>query len=239
MDRRNFIKTFLSVPLTASFLKTSPSFPHKDLFIIADDPRLFLPQLLHSLVPPRPSLSFAFSNPHPHAESLSLLLENSGWIRLNDPSAADISFSSSFLSIPCRPSFTLIQNGKIRDIRSRKALSLWHRMASVPLSSLLTTVSLRQRSSRIRGRLVTVHVAGRPAERHPLRRNLARTVPARHGDLVLRIESGRAWVSESSCAHKVCRSHPPISLSGERIVCAPNRVLIQVSSPGSIDTSIG
>lgn len=42
------------------------------------------------------------------------------------------------------------------------------------------------------------------------------------------ISDGKACMSEATCNDKLCKSHSPISKSGESIVCLPNRVVIEI-----------
>jgi hypothetical protein len=55
----------------------------------------------------------------------------------------------------------------------------------------------------------------------------------------VRVESGSARVVESPCLHQICRNTPPISLSGERVICAPHHFLLEIQGPSGLDTVIG
>lgn len=44
------------------------------------------------------------------------------------------------------------------------------------------------------------------------------------------VKDGMAWISEASCPDHVCIHQGKIQLSGQMIVCLPNRVVIQVVS---------
>ena len=48
------------------------------------------------------------------------------------------------------------------------------------------------------------------------------------GTNILVISNGKAYVKEASCPDGLCINQGKISLSGERIVCLPNRVMIEV-----------
>lgn len=48
------------------------------------------------------------------------------------------------------------------------------------------------------------------------------------GTNILVITNGKAYVKEASCPDGLCVNQGKISLSGERIVCLPNRVMIEV-----------
>ena len=48
------------------------------------------------------------------------------------------------------------------------------------------------------------------------------------GTNILVISNGEAYVKEASCPDGLCMNQGKISLSGQRIVCLPNRVMIEV-----------
>ncbi|HHS12402.1 MAG TPA: NusG domain II-containing protein [bacterium] len=50
------------------------------------------------------------------------------------------------------------------------------------------------------------------------------------GSSVIRIQNGQVWVEEAPCPHRVCMRMGRISLSGEVIVCVPNRLLIRIEN---------
>ena len=49
---------------------------------------------------------------------------------------------------------------------------------------------------------------------------------------VVTISGGKVLVSEASCKNQVCVKHSGISLSGESIVCLPNRLLVRIEGGG-------
>ncbi len=52
------------------------------------------------------------------------------------------------------------------------------------------------------------------------------------GSNLLVISDGEAYMSSADCPDKVCVHTGKISLSGERIVCLPNRVEVKITSEG-------
>ena len=48
------------------------------------------------------------------------------------------------------------------------------------------------------------------------------------GTNVLVIENGKAYVSYASCPDGLCKNQGRVSHTGERIVCLPNRVMIEI-----------
>lgn len=238
MDRRDFLRLFLIAPLFPKLLSASP--PSSELFILSDTPQLVIPGLLAFLpLSPSPRPSFAFLRPHPEIFSLQQALSRSGWSFRSETAAADVLLSSFILRSPSSPSFTLVQSGRIRDIRGSSLQALWRAMQASKPSSLLTMVSFPGPLITSSARAGIVYQRGKEAARFPLYRRLAQTFEDADGALTVRVEGGRAWVSESSCAHQICRHSPPIMQPGERIICAPNHFLLTVTAPHGIDTSIG
>ena len=57
------------------------------------------------------------------------------------------------------------------------------------------------------------------------------------GTNVLVIENGKAYVSYASCPDGLCKNQGRVSHTGERIVCLPNRVMIEII--GASDEILG
>jgi hypothetical protein len=80
------------------------------------------------------------------------------------------------------------------------------------------------------GSVVTVSVDGKKIAEYPLSQN--REYILNGGTNILVIENGKAYITYASCPDKVCMNQGKISLSGERIVCLPNKVMIEVLRDG-------
>ncbi len=52
-------------------------------------------------------------------------------------------------------------------------------------------------------------------------------------------ENGEIYVKESSCPDKVCVSSGRISKAGEGIICAPNRVAVEIIGEKQLDALTG
>ncbi len=52
-------------------------------------------------------------------------------------------------------------------------------------------------------------------------------------------ENGEIYVKDSSCPDKVCVRSGKISKAGEGIICAPNRVAVEISGEGQLDALTG
>lgn len=245
MDRRQFVKSIVLTPLfTPLLLSSQHASADAELFLISDTPHLILPPLLDEL----PSLAgvlngrtYSFPEGLPHAEDLCRQLSRTGWRSAPAGQTAHISFSCSRLQAPARSSFTLAGEGKVWDIRARNLLSLWEELGRRhPSSSLLTVASVRKNPpAQAAGKTLTVYVRGQKTRTLPLFTDGSRIFSAAGGRIKFRIEQGKAWIAESSCRHKICMHCPPVSFAGERIICAPNRFLLEIGGPVSVDTIIG
>jgi hypothetical protein len=243
MDRRRFFQTLLSAPLLTPLLLASQSRESdREVYLISDTPHTHLPVLLKELLRGRLGLpgSFAFNDYSPHKNTLKHALSQSGWQLAPHPSEADLKISFRTLHQPASPSFTLVKDGKIWDVRSWTLRSLWQEMAQRHSpSSFLTVASLtRQGSGRSDGEIVTVYMNGHKKDAFPLKNNLQRSYATHLGRITVQIANGSARVAESSCSHKICLYSPSVSLSGERIICAPNHFLLEVQG-NTVDTVIG
>lgn len=244
MDRRDFFKTLIITPLVTPYLLSSESLKSSfQLYVISDTPQLFLPPLLQGLSEYglRPGQTYSFLNPHPLASELKRALSLAGWGYLHETSTADFTFSFHHLQQKSSPSFTLIKSGKVWDIRSRQLSSLWREMnAHHASSSVLTTVSFREKRRWIqRGSFASIFINGKEVERLHMKKNAAKSFRSEKGKITIAVQNGQAWVSGSSCHHKICLFHPPVSQAGERIICAPNNFLLEIQGTGPVDTVIG
>jgi hypothetical protein len=244
MERREFFKKVIITPfLTPLFLAAKKTKSACELYIIEDNPEEFLPLILEELhdYVANYGHSFAFLNSHPHENDLRRILSQRGLTYTQAPAQADLTLSFSPLHEKTLPSFTLIREGRIWDIRSRKLYSLWREMnKNQRRSSCLTTVSFKSAPSNpLSGKYVSVHKEGSKLGMISLRENITKSYRTRGGEITLRVKDGKAWVPESSCNHKICVHSPPVSFSGERIICVPNHFLLEIKGSRYIDTSIG
>jgi len=244
MDRRSFIKTFFSAPFLTPLLGrarfTEPGFV---LCLISDHPQDHLP-LIFGEIGTEPSFwlgRFSFRNPHPSEEEIKRVLGRIGWRYASPASSRGLSFSFTPLHHAVRPSFTLISDGRIRDIRSRRLSRLWKEMnESEPQSDCLTIASIQRPQPRsVPGLAVAIYTDGKKRHVLPLGKNQGKRFILPGGEVVVGIEKGKAQVLASTCRHKICQSSPPASLAGERIICAPNRFLLEIEGPKFVDTVTG
>ena len=245
MDRRRFLHTFLTAPALTPLLLAAKQPHHSgELFLISEEPEDYLPVLLAESAGflPAAGKTFAFISPHPRQQPLRHRLERRGWVPAAVPSRAHLTLSFSPLRSPARPSFTFVREGRIWDVRSRKLRALWDAMGQRSRPSVsLTIAGFRPEPHHgTPGRFAAVYQDGRLRERLPLDRAETASFPTRRGGaLVVRVEKGAARVVESPCRHQICLCTPPISMAGERVICAPHHLLLEIQGPSGLDTVIG
>lgn len=244
MNRRNFFKIMLATPvLTPLILSSKKTRNDLELFLISEEPQIFLPLILQQIqeYSPNEGRTFTFLNLHPKENGLTKTLTEKGWRFVQKPASSHMILSFSHLLNKALPSFTLVRKGRIWDIRSRKFYSLWQEMnESHKPSSSLTIVSLKKKTSvQSAGEFVSMYRNGQKIRTISLEKNREQSFKTRGGRITAQIENGKVWVTESSCRHKICLNSPPVSLAGDRIICAPNDFLIEIERSGSIDTVIG
>jgi len=244
MDRRDFFKTILAAPLLTPFIIASTNSKNGlELYLIAEEPQKLIPTLFEEVQ--KYSLSdiskFCFLNPHPQEKVLKKILLERGWAPVEKPDEASLALSFSHLQSEALPSFTLVKEGRIWDIRTRKLLSLWQEInRNHSPSSCLTIASLKSRSADFSvGKHVIIYNQGQQAEQLSLGKDLTKSFQTRGGRITVHVRNGKAWISDSPCHQKICLYSPPVSLAGERIICAPNNFLLTVERRRSIDTVIG
>lgn len=244
MDRRGFFKTLLATPLLTSYILASKKESQGlELLVIAEKPQKVVPFILkelraYGLIEGH---TFSFLSAHPQAGELSRVLQQTGWHPTQAAARARLALSFSMLQHRAFPSFTVVKDGRIWDIRTRKLHSLWEKMTqTAELSASLTMASLTNSQQILsKGKSVILFKDGRKVESLSIDRNTTRAFHTANGKISVRIEDGAARVIESSCRHKICLMTPPASLAGERIICAPNHFLLEVSGGSSIDTVLG
>ena len=243
MDRRSFFRTILYTPLLTPFiLNTKSKQKGFQFYVIADSPQFFLPTILQELQKYGMILGHNFNllNLHPQEKALKRILAEQGWRLIPKSSQPDLSLSFCHLRHRALPSFTFIKEGKVWDLRSRKLYTLWKEMNRHSPSSWLTIASFNaKRVDPYQGASVSIYLEGQKVESVSLEKNVFKKFQTERGNINVVVEKGRAWVSDSSCRHKICFFTPPVSLAGERIICAPNHFLLEIRGSHCIDTVIG
>ena len=117
----------------------------------------------------------------------------------------------------------------LKKIVSNKKL-----MADIILIGTLLIVSLSVfliiNLTKEEGAMAVVTVDGQKVAEYPLSRDGEYSLNGGTNTLV--IEGGKAYVTYASCPDGLCINQGRISMIGERIVCLPNRVMIEIVGEG-------
>lgn len=81
-----------------------------------------------------------------------------------------------------------------------------------------------------KGKTATIKVDGEVVETLLLNEDTS----VEFNNVVIACENGEIYVKESTCTDKVCMRSGKISKSGEGIICAPNRVSIQIDGKSNL-----
>lgn len=244
MNRRLFFRTILSTPLIAPLILASKTTKSEmELFLISDEPHVFIPLLLEELGKYNSphGRRMAFLTHSPQSEMIERVLKRKGWKSISRTAKADLALSFRNLQKKAFQSFTLVREGRVWDVRTRKLLALWEEMSgSRRPSSLLTIASFRKTiSNPSPGKRLSIYREGIKLDSLSLRRKSSKSFSTSRGVMTVKVENGKAWISNSPCPHKICLYTPPVSLRGERIICAPERFLLEVEGLSGVDTVIG
>ena len=243
MDRRHFLNMFLAAPALAPLLLAAKQTGYSgELYLISDEPQEFLPLLMAEFAPFQTATkkTFAFLTFHPREQLLRADMKKRGWKEEADSSRAHLTLSFDLLRHTSRPSFTMVQDGHIKDVRSHRLRALWDLMGQRSRSSSLTTAGFRAGPpAQVQGKFAVIFQDGKRKARLPLNRTDHRTWQTQAGALSVQVDQGRAKIVQSPCRHQICQNTPPVSLSGERIICAPSHFFLEIQGAPGLDTVIG
>jgi hypothetical protein len=244
MDRRDFLKIILASSLAAPLVaKVKTLASSTVLYLISDQPQQFLPPIMAELQGKAwvQEGQFVLLNQHPDGKELKATLAQNRWRYASKTSRANLCLSFELLQRAAAPSFAVVKEGKIWDIRAPGLSRLWEEMnMRGERSACLTVAAFRQRPLvSAPGRALTVYADGKRGPSFSLGKNQRQRITTKNGEVVVDIEGGRARVLASTCRHKICLSSPPAFLAGERIVCAPNKFLLEVEGSRFVDTVTG
>lgn len=93
--------------------------------------------------------------------------------------------------------------------------------------SLIALLIFRESES---GNYVSVSIKGAEKLRLSLNQNIERIIETENGNNILKIENGKAYISDADCPDLLCAKHRAISKTGETIVCLPHSLVIRVVS---------
>jgi len=244
VDRRGFFKTFFYTPLITPLLFSFKSSNDSSiLYLIYDSPQEVFSSILEELqrFGLIQSHHFTLLNTYPEEKEMKRVLSQKGWRLIPFPSASSLNLSFTRLHQNVPPSFALIKDSRVLDIRSRGFYSLWKKMNKEKKSSSWMTVasSKNKHASPSLGSSASIYLDGHQIEKISLKRNMSKSFKTQKGSISITIENGKAWVSNSSCRQKICLFSPPAIYVGDRIICAPNHFFLEINGYSSVDTVIG
>ena len=85
-----------------------------------------------------------------------------------------------------------------------------------------------------KGKTATIKVDGEVVETLSLNEDTS----VEFNNVVIACENGEIYVKESTCTDKVCMRSGKISKSGEGIICAPNRVSIEIDGKSDLPDAV-
>ena len=245
MDRRSFFKTLTATvataPMLAPFLLASKrTHSGLEIFVIADDPQSFLPELIKKTGPAAMKRFFSLDRQPQTVLTAGRLLKQ-GWAQAQTIREADLTLACRSLQDAAQPSFTVVKDGKVLDLRHSLLSPQWEKMAAGGQpSERLTTASFRDTRAPARaGQRAALYRNGRLIARLPLDKNVKKSLETGKGLLTVAVEDSTARVDHSCCRNKICVATSPVAFTGERIICAPNHFLLEIEGSPSVDTVIG
>lgn len=229
--------------LTPFLLASKSSKNDLELFLIAEDPERFLPEILNELeiFHTTENQTFAFLDIHPQKSILTQTLQSKSWQHVNNPSSAGITLSFNHIHHEARPSFTLVENGRIIDIRAQKLRTLWEKInrSGVRSTSMTTVAMNKENLPGYAGEKAAVYRKGKRIGALPLNKDAQTTISAPLGKITVAVKDGKAKVIDTCCQGKICLYSPPVWRRGDRIICAPNQFFLAVEGGRGVDTVIG
>lgn len=78
------------------------------------------------------------------------------------------------------------------------------------------------------GAWVLVRIKGTEYKRYSLSEDRAEELPGALGKNRLVIKDGAVWMEEAVCPDKYCIRQGKISKTGQRIICLPNSIIIEI-----------
>ena len=99
-------------------------------------------------------------------------------------------------------------------------------LLAIALILVALSVFFILRATRDEGETVVVTVNGETVAQYPLSQSGEYSING--GTNILKIEGGEAYILDADCPDLLCVRSGKISLEGDRVVCLPNRVMIEI-----------
>lgn len=85
------------------------------------------------------------------------------------------------------------------------------------------------------GSHVKVTVSGEVVDEFDLFQTVDKTYELKTGKMRLIISDGKVWIEESACPEHICKHIGKISKAGEKIICIPNSMIIEVTGESEVE----
>ena len=87
------------------------------------------------------------------------------------------------------------------------------------------------------GSHVKVTVSGEVLDEFDLSQTVDKTYELKTGKMRLIISDNKAWIEESTCPDHTCKHIGKISKAGEKIICIPNSLIIEVTGESEVEAT--
>lgn len=102
-------------------------------------------------------------------------------------------------------------------------------IVSIIVLSIILFISLNPSEN---GTYVEIYHNNQLIATYPLDENIIINLDI-DGEVTIIINAGYVSVAENDCANKICVKTPPIGKSGQKIICAPKKILIIIKNNSS------
>ncbi len=115
----------------------------------------------------------------------------------------------------------------LKDFFKNKGLFFKADLILLLIVVVIAVVFVAGATNNAKGEYIEIYYKGELISRHSLNEN--KTIPIdKQGHNVIVIEYGMAYMAEADCANQICVKSAKISLDAQRIICAPNGIVVIV-----------
>ncbi len=140
------------------------------------------------------------------------------------------------------PGITMTYGSKIADPRTGVFSNVSSKIYSEKSATFEIRVKINSvdtKSSYGKGEKARISINGKTYGYINLNKNTTITLPTNLGKIKIASNSGKVRVEESSCKHKICMHRGFISSPGEKLICAPQKVVVEIVGKSLVDAIVG
>ncbi len=136
---------------------------------------------------------------------------------------------------------TAIRGGKVFDPRKGEFKDISKKVYSEKTAKTILRVRFGATDSVFgeKGDKAEIFVDGKKIEEINLYKKGEVSFSTNHGKMIISFGDGKVKVKKTMCEHKICKMRGSISSKGEKIVCAPQKVIVKVTGKGFLDAITG